>query len=426
MVQPAVVTPRKRRLPWSTFRSWIAYGAGPLVGLITAPILARALGPEGRGALAAVLQPLSVADAFAAIGIPAAITYFVSRGVPFRDLRRVITGALSVSCALVMIILVLYSGKISDVTGLSRIGIIALWCAVIVGTVIATRRAFWQAHQSYLRLDIERVMAPVIRCTFVILLFVLAASSPLHYGAAFLLAGITASLILFLGARPRGVITDRPVSAVSNKQFLSYAALASFGTISVTLNNRLDQAILPAVIPAHDLGFYAVAVTVSEIPLFVSVVMVRNLLAETSAGQSIRGILKTASVGLVGVCMGCLLLAVVSPWLIPFAFGEDFSSAVPLAQVLLLGSCIAAFTSCFSVILTGRGRPGLGSLGPAVGAVATIFLLAFFWSSMTVTLAAFLAVIAQSIAAITSGIILATVARSRSGSVRPKRLFTND
>lgn len=121
------------RVPWATLRSWAAYAALPLVGIITAPILARALGPEGRGQLAAILQPLSVADAFAAIGVPAAMTYFVASGVHPSQLRRPAMILLSISTIAVAVGLIAYSPAISRATGLPQYLVLILWGSAIAG-----------------------------------------------------------------------------------------------------------------------------------------------------------------------------------------------------------------------------------------------------------------------------------------------------
>ena len=46
------------------------------------------LGPAGRGELAALLTPLAFADAIASVGAPLAASYFISRGVDERAVRR--------------------------------------------------------------------------------------------------------------------------------------------------------------------------------------------------------------------------------------------------------------------------------------------------------------------------------------------------
>ena len=75
--QPSLDEPRHAR-----WRSVPAYAVGPAVALITAPILARALGDSGRGTLASLLQPLTIVDAAIGGGLPLAAAYYVSRGVP--------------------------------------------------------------------------------------------------------------------------------------------------------------------------------------------------------------------------------------------------------------------------------------------------------------------------------------------------------
>src|SRR3954453_22876627 len=51
----------------------------PATALITGPILARALGPEGRGVFAAVTTPLLLASVLGTFGLQDALTQFLAR-----------------------------------------------------------------------------------------------------------------------------------------------------------------------------------------------------------------------------------------------------------------------------------------------------------------------------------------------------------
>jgi O-antigen/teichoic acid export membrane protein len=67
--------PRLRRAVWlMTVTSFLV----PAGGLLTAPILARALGADGRGEMAAALAPASLMLAVTTLGLPEALTFFVA------------------------------------------------------------------------------------------------------------------------------------------------------------------------------------------------------------------------------------------------------------------------------------------------------------------------------------------------------------
>lgn len=394
------------RFPWSTMRSWAAYAALPLVGIVTAPILARALGPDGRGQLAAILQPLSVADAFAAIGVPAAMTFFVAQGVRPRRLRRAAASLLAISALLVGVSLFLYSAEIARVANVSRPLLLVLWSSTIIGAFVASRRGVWTGLKRFALLDGERATAATIRVALIVALFLFGSTMSFPFAVAYVGSGLLAALLLFRRFPRLNTRGLSKTNAFSSRLFARYSILASLGAISMTLNNRLDQAVLPAVVSVRDLGYYSVAVTVAEVPVIITTVMNRNLLAEVSSKASKQAIVRTGLTGIVGVALCCGGLAATSPWLVPLAFGSSFASAVPLVWLLLIGTILGSIASAMSVTIAGLGKPGRGSIGPAVGALFTGLLLCIFWKDMTVQLAAVIAIAAQALTATVSGVLL--------------------
>lgn len=403
-----------KRVPWTTLRSWAAYAALPLVGLVTAPVLARALGPEGRGQLAAVLQPLSVADAFAAIGVPAAMTFFVARGIHPSRLRGPSLLLLTLSSVIVAAALAAYSSEISKASGLPQHLLLLLWASTIIGAYISSRRGAWQGFRRYGLLDGERVSAASTRLVLIVGLFTLGVTTMFPYAVAYVLSGLLAAGLLFRQLPNMDVAESRRRNKFSGPVFARYAVLASLGAISMTLNNRLDQAALPAAVSAHDLGLYSVAVTVAEVPVIIATVMNRNLLAEAGANAAKKVLLRTTLTGIVGVSICCLGIALVAPWLVPLAFGPAFEGSVGLIWLLLGGTVLGTCASALSVIITGRGRPGIGSIGPGISALATAGLLLVFWQEMTVVRAAQIAILAQCLAVVVSGILLVRTSLVRS------------
>lgn len=402
-----------KRLPWTTFRSWGAYAALPLVGIITAPILARALGPEGRGQLAAVLQPLTVADAFVAAGVPAAMTFFVARGVAPSHLRKPAAVLLGCSILIVALVLIGYSGEIARSAGVSQHALLLLWSSAIIGAIVSARRGVWQGLRQFGMIDTERLLAAVTRVGLIVMLFSVGITMSFPYAVAYISSGLLASLVLFRKLPQSQPTIREPVVAATIESFSKYSLLASLGTISVTLNNRLDQAALPAAVSPSYLGFYSVAVTVAEVPLIIAAVMNRNLLAEASGGAKRADIVRSALTGMFGVILICAVFYISAPWLVPLAFGHAFTPAVPILHLLLIGTVLGSAASAMAVVITGRGRPGLGSVGPGMAAIVTVVLLFLYWPIMTVEIAAYVAITAQTVATLTSALILATITYRR-------------
>lgn len=408
----------RKSIPWATLRSWLAYAAIPLAGLATAPMMARALGPEGRGELAAILQPLTVAGAFAAIGIPAAITFFIGRGHSVRATQKAALPIILISTTAVYIALLLYSAEIARVTNVPQFLICLIWLSIIPGALLSSRRSVWQGLRQFGPIDIERATAGASRFALIAFLFVLGVSSTPMYVVIYVAAGLLASGFLFRRLPDRTGSFERP-RTLKVTNILRYSLLASIGTIMATLNNRLDQAVLPSAIGARELGLYSIAVTVAEVPFIVTAVTARNLLAESSHRAGGKSLTKTFTVGLSGVLIASLTLGVIAPFFVPLVFGSSFAPAIQAIWMLLIATFLGSIAEGINAIVAGRGRPGLASFPAGIGAGISIGLLWLTWQGMSLERAAGIAIAAQCGAAIAALLVLSSISRSsqqRSGS----------
>lgn len=377
-------------------RSWLAYAALPMAGLITAPILARALGPDGRGHLAAALQPLTVASAIAAFGLPTAVTYFIGRGYSRRQVLRT-TGVLAVVSTLIVgTVLAAYAPAVQNATAFPLVALLAVWTSFIPSAFIAMRRAEHQASRQYFAIDIERVLAALFRVGLIAGLYATAVDSAIVYTVAYQIAGLSASLVLILPSRNK-VHPDKE-GAVGYLLVGRYAALASVGTVAVALNSRLDQAILPAAMSARQLGLYSVAVTVAEVPSIIAAVSVRNLLAESSHRGTAAVVRKMFIQGLGATTIVCIALACFVPVLVPLFFGRAFEEAVPAVQILLGSTIIAYCVETSSAIIAGAGTPGRAAIGPAIGAIVTVVFIATLWAIQSAIVASLISLGSQVVA----------------------------
>lgn len=373
-------------------RSGLAYSMIPLVGLVSAPLMAQALGPTGRGELAAILQPLTVAGAFASFGLPAAVTYFVGSG---SDRRQVTRKAVQFSILALLVVcaaLVFYAPQIARVSHQPLWFVGLIWLSIIPGALVAIRRSILQADGRYGALDGERATSGLLRLGFVVILFFGGVTISGPFTAAYTVAGLLAMIWLLSDSKGPATSNADPLTGAV---FARYAFMSSVGVIATTLNSRLDQAILPAAMSAKELGIYSVAVTVAELPYVVTAVMMRNLLSETSRGARARELWTTFAIGQGVVTVGCLVLIALSPWIIPTFFGASFASAILVTGLLLVATIFGSIAQSVSATLAGLGSPGWSSIAPLCGAFVTALGLIAFWSSMSASMAAWISLASQ-------------------------------
>lgn len=401
----------RRRHILQLARGWLAYGLGPLLGLASAPLLARALGVEGRGTLAAILQPLSIADQLAALGIPAAVTFYVARG---HAPREVMASARRLVLAFGFVVtagLLLYAIHLHRTGRLALAETLPFWLSVVwVGAIVSIRRASLQGLGRYGAMNAERVTSPLLRVLAIACLFALAIRPPSTYAAAYLGAGILAWAWLYRPAEthairaPKQSDSSHSGSPVSPRALLGFGTLAGVTGFSTALGARLDQALLPALAGLEVLGIYSVAVTVAEVPLIVTAVAARNILTEAGRAD-IHAMRRTFKVGAVFLAGSCILETLAVPWLLPTVFGEEYRAAVPVVLVLLVGTFFGGVLTMLTAVLIGGGKPGRAAVGAAVAAAVTVVGLMALGQQATAVTVALVSIMAQGLALLASAVV---------------------
>jgi len=385
-----------------------AYGLAPAVGLITAPFLARALGVEGRGQLAAILQPLTVADSLAAIGLPMAVAFFVARGGDPSRVHAVALRAVLVTSFAAFMGLVVYSSTVSTAQGINQLLLITIWASVIPGALIAVRRSVWSGLQNWKLIDAERTSFAILRLLVIVGLALLGIRIAAWFAIGPILAGLAVSAIV-LGRRwptPTGRVEIRPA------QIYGFGLRSALGTVSTAASARLDQAIMPGLATTQQLGLYAVAVTIAEVPLVVGTVLARNLLSEAASGGSPRRFVRTLVAGGSLAALGAGLIALVASWAVPLVFGPQFSESVPVVYVLLGSTVLTVMAAALAAVVSGWHRPLTASLPQVVSICVVIGL---FWragAGVSAMDAAWISLISQAAALVVS-VLVAWVCRPK-------------
>lgn len=396
---------------WSNLqllRGWAAYAALPASALVTAPLLANVLGPVGRGELAGLLQPLTLAGAVAALGAPSAATYFTARGASIFQVRTQAWRICLVATAVVGLALLQYSSIVEKSLGVERILILTVWALFLPSSFISVQRGIVQGMRGYLALDIERLTIAISRVFIITLLWLCGIKSVFVYAISYLVPGLVSSLVLFSRK-----YHNRGDQRLSPSSFNRYSMTASFGTISVALSARLDQAIMPIVVGPAQLGLYSVAIAVADISSIITMVVSRNVLAESSGGADKKSVSRTIIVGAVAQLILVASLFIFLPFVLPIVFGISFSHAIPIVHVLLISSFLGYGVNVVSALLSGQGRPGLGSWIQGAAAASTIVLFVAFWGKLDVIDIAWISVVSQLFALVLAVAFLILSARNK-------------
>lgn len=361
--------------------------------VITGPFLARLLGPAGRGDLAALMLWPVVLVQLGGLGIPAALTYFISSGAALgetikRALRFAAWQAVGLTGLQVLIVFAVFADRGVEVRDAALLTI-----AAVPGLLAQEYGlAILQARSELTYFNVLRLLPITLFAVAVIVLFVTSAglvAVVLSWVAATCLTGaLTLSFALRRAAR-----TSKPpeqqADAPADRALLSFGLRGILSANSATDIVRPEQIALVLFLPSRALGIYVVGLAFTNLPYFfakaIGLVAFPAVAreAEPAAARRVAWGYLWIIIGLAGVIV-CLLLLTVST-LIPLFFGDEFRDSVDLAYILLCGAFFTAVRRVLAESMRGRGQPGAGTTAEAAAVVWLLAALAILVPTVGLT-----------------------------------------
>ena len=353
-----------------------------LVGLTTLSgiLLARLLGPEGRGEFAiAILWP-SVIAAVGNLGLREAFTYEQARTT---NLPSVLTGhALIIGMTLSVLLMVVGLVTIPLLTRTQPASVTAA-CLLYLWMIPANLLAQYalgllQGSFDMTAFNIIRLSVNVVYLAAVVFIWVTSSMTVWRATTALLGANIvTATLAVTavlrkFGARWR---IDREIT----RGLFSYGIRNHAGSMTFLLNQRADQMFMAVLITPIQLGWYTAAVNISGLARLTSGSF--GLLAfpkvtnkppeEQRRVTSLYSRLNTTVTVLLGVG-----LIVAIPVLIPLLYGSEYAPSIVPAEILTVGAVFVGIGQAWAGSLRGLGRPAGPAKAEIISLAATVIGLA--------------------------------------------------
>lgn len=348
----------------------------PLVALFSGPILAQALGVDGRGAVAAATAPLALVVTVATFGVPEAVTWAIARNPTLaRNASNRGLLILVVAGLLAMGAVVLSAAWLSGGDPTVQQLILVACLAIVPNLLVGVFRGVASATQSWRLVALERIITSSLRLAVLIPFWITGTLTPLVATIAVAAMPVT-GLFVYIGRMrsldPRAFEVPREARTAG---LLSYGLRIWVGSLSGILLSRLDQVLMTPFAGTYQLGLYVVAVSVSELPLIINQA-VRDVTFVADAADSVDARLASSARISTMLCgLAALFLGISMLWWLPFLFGEDFRPALPVAVVLLTAVVLGTPGSIGGSGLSARGRPGLRSMSLLIACLVNIGLL---------------------------------------------------
>ena len=385
------VPPRGRdpatRGPALLFWAQIVGNAGLFVGLL---LVTRALGPSGRGTVAFITVTALVTAWIARLGVTEATVVFAAQRPDARPV--LLSNSLGFSTAAGLAGAGLVCGTEWSVPGLRPPGVGHIELAILAFSILAACLA--DAGYRFLlgcsRFRAHALVTAVTSWIYPLLAAILWAVFGLTIALGALVWAATQALravLLISVAVLREGGFGRPSRRLL-RESIGFGVRAWVGTLADSLGFRIDQILVALLASEAALGFYVVAVNLSEILLYFPGAVSTALLPlaarsepRVRPGRTLRAF-RSASFVTVGTLLASI---VVVPPLIPFVFGDPFDASITPFLLLLPG--LIGFTAMivFSNALIASSLPSLSSIAPTVcfvvGLALDLALIPFFRAS---------------------------------------------
>ena len=157
-------------------------------------------------------------------------------------------------------------------------------------------------------------------------------------------------------------------------RLVNYGYRIQATNLASLFNQRIDQLILSLIIPPKQLGFYAVAVTLSTA---VTVFSVAAGVVTFSHGSSQQSEDAKATIGrsfrasLIWLLIACAALYVLAPFFIRLVLGPAFEGSIVACRILLPGAVMIGMNQVLYNGSSALGRPGLPSFAEGVSMAVT-------------------------------------------------------
>lgn len=350
-----------------------------ITNLATGIIVARALGPDGRGELAATLLISQIAAWSTNIGSTEAISYHHSRHP--EDAGRLLTSWLGLIVPLsllavagsILLLPALFAAQTDQALDLAQIYMLSVPLILLQGVFAGTLLG----DEDFNFYNLTRFVLPAFAAVSYALLWLVD-----DFTVAWALGANAAANLITVALLAWRTLRRYPLGGFDwplLKKTSWYGLKSHGGSISATINARLDLAIIPAFLSAAAVGLYSVATNISSIlPVLTGTVALMLLPVAARRQGSARTVILTMQ-ATVGIALAVAIpLEILAPFALSLIYGSGFEDAAEPLRLLLPGAVAqAAGTVLWSGMLA-EDRPFLASMAIVPGAIATVIGLIVF------------------------------------------------
>lgn len=369
----SATSPRKHIGPKAfigTFSTSALIQAGTLVQAI---LLARILGPTGRGELATIILWPTFIGALGLFGTNIAIARCAAKVSDLNSVTRsallvgLVTAVLTtITCYLLLPMLM--PGAKHNLLAIAKLYLVFILLSHLASNLMAID----QGAANFRRLNLIRIIFNPVFILCLLILWIVGLNHVLWISLAMLFSYSVFVLVLLCSFLRNCELIGKLYPPI--KIAIESVSFGIVGIVNVSYEHT-DKLLLLWLLGTRDLGLYTVALAVSSAVLGAlnsTKAIVFTMAAQTSARSGFEKIGKVfRMVALLSLFIGGFL-ALCIPYLLPFVYGRSFAEAISPTILLIAGSVFARQASLLDESLRGQGRPFGGVKGRLAGILAML------------------------------------------------------
>jgi O-antigen/teichoic acid export membrane protein len=346
------------------------------IGLVTSVIVARILGPEGRGFYAVAITIGAIGVQFGNLGLHTSNTYYVAgdRGLlPALAANTIIVSFAvgGVGTVLIWMIFQLWP-QMAPVRGLLLI-LSLLWIPFGLAYMLLQNLLIGiQDVRTYNKIEL------LTKALGLGLIGVLIITGAVGVETLFLVALIVLIIGFFWALlRLRTHIFTLPLPSLTLfKETIRYGSKAYLAAFFAFLVLRVNLLMVKYILGAEEAGYYSIAATMADtvymLPVVIGTILFPKLSAMTHDQEKWAFTRKMAvSVGVVTVVLATFAGLLAGP-VVRILFGELFVPAVPAFIWLLPGIVLLSINTCYMNYFASIGMPLITVVSPGLAAIVNI------------------------------------------------------
>jgi O-antigen/teichoic acid export membrane protein len=353
-----------------------------LVGLMTISgiLVARLLGPQGRGQYAiAILWP-SVILAVGNLGLREAFTYEQARAPELRSILTAHALILGLGQSVLLMALGAVLVPLLTRTQAPEVTQAGLLFLLVIPAILQAQYALGllQGNLDIPVFNVVRLSVSVVYLLGTLLLWAMSAMSVWNATLALVVANFVTGFMALVTVLTKFGASWRLDRGLT-RGLLSYGIRNHAGSLSFMLNQRADQMLMAVLITPVQLGWYTAAVSISAMARLASGAFgtlafpkVTNKPVEEQ--RRVTGMYSRLNVTITVVLGVGLMLSI--PLLIPLLYGRAYLPSILPAEILTIGAICVGIGQAWASSLRGLGYPLVPAKAEAISLVATVIGLA--------------------------------------------------